>query len=64
MAERAPDKEVIPLCPSHHRTGAGAPSAHLQPVDFFRKYGSDDRLTKLTRIGVQRMLDSTIGKRA
>ena len=66
MAERAPDKEAYGLCPVHHRTGTSEdhPSVHLRPSEFHSKYGSDERLTKMAKIGVQRMLDNTIGKRA
>lgn len=66
MAERAPDRDAYPLCSCHHRTGTDpkAPSVHLRPEFFHLRYGSDELLTKLTRIGVQRLLDSTIGKRA
>ena len=65
MAERAEDKDVMPLCPSHHRTGQGGVfSIHLHQPQFHKLYGSDEKLTKITRIGVQKMLDDTIGKRA
>ena len=39
-------------------------SVHMQPQEFHLRYGSDERLTRLTRIGVQKLLYSTIGKRA
>lgn len=64
MAERAPDKDAYPCCPQHHRIGMHTFSVHMQPQEFHLRYGSDERLTRLTRIGVQKLLDSTIGKRA
>lgn len=64
MSEKAPDKDVYPTCLGHHLTGVGCVAVHKDPEKFHRLYGSDDHLTKLTRIGVQRMLDGTIGKRA
>ena len=66
MAERAPDKDAYALCSVHHRTGTSEehPSVHLRPEIFHARYGSDEYLTKLTRITVQRLLDNTIGRRA
>lgn len=61
--ERGPDREGYPLCPSHHRTSVGCFSIHLHPHEFKRLYGNDEKMAKLTRIGVQRILDRSIGMR-
>lgn len=64
-SERGADRLGYPLCPSHHRTGVGATAVHLDPVVFKARYGNDKKMAKLTRISVQRILDSSIGmKRA
>ncbi len=46
MAQRASHKEVIPLCPYHHRLGRDA--VHVSPATFQRKFGHERELLKET----------------
>ena len=63
-AEKAPDRDVIPLCPDHHRNGSVVPSIHKHQPMFHRFYGETYDLVKKTREMAQAILNSTIGRRA
>lgn len=63
-AERAPDRDVIPLCPEHHRIGSVVPSIHKHQQMFARFYGETYELVKITRYMAKGILNVTVGKRA
>ena len=63
MGERSDDEEIIPLCPSHHRTGQGGVIAVHRNTEAFRaKYGEDWLLSSITRNLVMRLRRNTIGR--
>ena len=63
-SERAPDKDVIPLCPDHHRTGSVVPSIHKHQPMFRRFYGGTYELVARVRGMAEDELNSVIGRRA
>lgn len=49
--QRAPDIDVIPLCPAHHRGTChpGVPSIHLSRMTFIATFGSEAELLGIVR---------------
>lgn len=45
---RAPHKAVIPLCPTHHRTGGRGVAYHAAPGTFESAYGTEPMLLAQT----------------
>jgi hypothetical protein len=64
MSERAPDRDVIGLCASHHRHGDTVPSIHKHQDMFRRFYGGTYELVARTRQMAEDELNSVIGRRA
>lgn len=49
MAQRAPDSQAIPLCPSRHRNGGYGVALHAGQGEFERIYGTELELLGKTR---------------
>jgi hypothetical protein len=49
MGQRASHYDVIPLCPSHHRTGGPGIALHAGQAEFTKKYGTEKQLLQQVR---------------
>lgn len=48
MSQRAGDRETIPLCQAHHRTGGFGVAFHAGPREFQSIYGTERELLEKT----------------
>src|SRR6185312_3564816 len=54
--QKAPDSDVIPLCPAHHRgtMHPSVPSIHLDRMKFIEAFGTEDELLAMVNIYLER----------
>lgn len=54
--QKAPDSDVIPLCPPHHRGTMHpvVPSIHLDKLKFIARYGTEGELLAVVRAIIER----------
>ena len=57
-AQKAPDEDVIPLCPSHHRLGGYGVAYHAGPKEWESRYGSEEALLHQTKQDIKSKSDS------
>jgi len=62
MGQKAPDTDVLPLCPLHHRgtDHPRTPSIHLDRLAFIERYGSETKLLARVRamMGIETCMNS------
>lgn len=52
MGKRASNFEVIPLCPTHHRTGGYGVAVHAGRKEWEKNFGTEKELLNVVRLRV------------
>ncbi|WP_372833088.1 Ref family recombination enhancement nuclease [Pontibacterium sp.] len=63
-AQRASNKQVLPLCPPHHRTGGYGVAFHSGQKAWEEQYGTETELLKQVESEVLEYRNSIIGRTA
>ena len=63
MSQRASNRDVIPLCPAHHRgtMHPAVPSIHLDKAKFERLFGTESELVEFTKREVEVLRSCRVG---
>jgi len=57
MGQRASNYEIIPLCPTHHRTGDYGTAYHKGSVAFEEEFGTELQLLEIVKEALNEGLD-------
>jgi len=49
MGQKSSNYDIIPLCPTHHRTGDWGTAYHRGPKEFEKRYGTELELLEIVK---------------